>query len=375
MPDPDATSPSWKEPALIFSAMLLSIGVLSALSTAVPLLGDWLLLIAALIFIGLPYAYLTRRGEDLFRFGIDLQDIPLRHIGLGLLTTLIIFPLFAVGFHLWQTQIAEREAHLHLDNLRHWSDDLDAPRVVDEHTPGLQIRAHNQHLYLHWVPPNSAASTQLETDFDRPWRWQTSHSVEAESISDTSWMLTLPDDQAAHASLPLSHDVDASAGLPRTLSITLRGDAQHIPVYVGQTLYEPGSDATFQWARDHWWLLLWGLTHLLLVALPEEYFYRGYLQTRLGDLLHPSNGHTDIPPTFLGFTYANWATSACFAVGHVLIPVGGFFFDPTRAAVFFPSLIFGRLKYRTQSIIAPTVFHAGANMMILVLAPHYLASG
>ncbi len=379
MSAPDDNPPSWKEPASLFAIMLLGLAGLTAAASVVPVLNDWLLLLAALVFIGLPYVWLTRRGEDLNRFGIDLQSIPLRHIGLGLLATILIFPIFAVGFHTWETEIEDKQAHFHSDHLRQWSTDLDAPRIVDASTPGLQIRAHNQHLYLHWVPPSSVESTTLKSTLDRPWRWTTTQSLSTTALDAntddglaSSWSLNLSSSRSGHASLALPLDVDPALSAPQTLSLDLSSLDASTPIFIGGTAVEPEEDSLLQWKRDHWWLLLWGLTHLLLIALPEEYFYRGYLQTRLGDLFHGPNSDLESPPTLLGFSYANWATSACFALGHFLIPIGGSF-NPGRLAVFFPSLIFGRLKRHTGSIIAPTVFHAGANMMILVLSPHYFS--
>ena len=87
------------------------------------------------------------------------------------------------------------------------------------------------------------------------------------------------------------------------------------------------------------------LGQLLLVALPEEAFYRGYLQTRLDDAL----GKKMIPAVLV--------TSIIFALGHyVTIPA------PTRLAVFFPSLAFGFLRARTRGIGAPLAFHAFCNI-------------
>lgn len=100
---------------------------------------------------------------------------------------------------------------------------------------------------------------------------------------------------------------------------------------------------------------------LLLVALPEEAFYRGYLQTRLDEgfsararILGASVG-----PGLL-------VSSAIFAVGHVVtIPV------PARLAVFFPSLVFGYLRARTGGIGASIGFHASCNIFSELLGRAY----
>jgi membrane protease YdiL (CAAX protease family) len=91
---------------------------------------------------------------------------------------------------------------------------------------------------------------------------------------------------------------------------------------------------------------------LLIVALPEEAFYRGYLQTRLDDAWPPSRRWFGAPvgPAIL-------CTSAVFALGHVAT-----IHDPGRLAVFFPSLAFGWLRARTGGVGAPLAFHALCNL-------------
>lgn len=100
---------------------------------------------------------------------------------------------------------------------------------------------------------------------------------------------------------------------------------------------------------------------LLVVALPEEAFFRGFLQTELERILPRS-------PRFLGVD-AWWSiilTSAVFSLGHfVTLPY------PARLAVFFPSLLFGFLRKRTGGIGASCLFHASCNLLSSTLAHGY----
>ncbi len=91
---------------------------------------------------------------------------------------------------------------------------------------------------------------------------------------------------------------------------------------------------------------------LVIIALPEEAFYRGYLQSRLDEampwrirLLGASVG-----PALL-------VTSLIFALGHFAT-----IREPARLAVFFPSLAFGWLRARTGGIGAGVAFHASCNV-------------
>lgn len=97
---------------------------------------------------------------------------------------------------------------------------------------------------------------------------------------------------------------------------------------------------------------------LLGIALPEEAFFRGYLQTALDDAWPPRwrllGAH--VGPSLL-------VTSAIFAVGHLLTEP-----HPSRLAVFFPSLLFGWMRARTGGIGSSMIFHACCNLFVIVLA-------
>lgn len=91
---------------------------------------------------------------------------------------------------------------------------------------------------------------------------------------------------------------------------------------------------------------------LVIIALPEEAFYRGYLQSRLDEAL-PWKARilgADIGPALL-------VTSLVFALGHFAT-----IREPARLAVFFPSLVFGWLRARTGGIGAGVAFHASCNI-------------
>jgi hypothetical protein len=103
------------------------------------------------------------------------------------------------------------------------------------------------------------------------------------------------------------------------------------------------------------------LGQLFVIALPEEAFYRGYLQTRLDEVWAPRW-------RLLGASLGpGWlVTAAIFAVGHVAtVPV------PTRLAVFFPALLFGWLRARTGGIGASLTFHMLCNVYSQTLGRGY----
>jgi membrane protease YdiL (CAAX protease family) len=104
-----------------------------------------------------------------------------------------------------------------------------------------------------------------------------------------------------------------------------------------------------------------GTGQLLVIALPEEMFYRGYLQPRLERVLPP---RFNVLGARVGLAVV--ITSAIFAVGHLATAL-----HPSRLAVFFPSLLFGWLAKRSGGVGAAVVFHAACNLFASYLARSY----
>ena len=112
--------------------------------------------------------------------------------------------------------------------------------------------------------------------------------------------------------------------------------------------------ARLRMAPDFW---EGALAQVLVVALPEEYFFRGYLQTRL-ESVWPSRRRllgARVGPALL-------VASVLFALGHLLVDFNGL-----RLAVFFPALVFGWMRQYSGSILAPVLFHASSNLVSEVL--------
>jgi membrane protease YdiL (CAAX protease family) len=119
------------------------------------------------------------------------------------------------------------------------------------------------------------------------------------------------------------------------------------------------------WARGHLHAppdaALLALSQLVVVAIPEELFFRGYLMERLERVWPPTRR--------IAGAEVGWAlivSSGLFALGHVaVIP------NPQRLAVFFPALLFGWMRARTGSIAAGAVYHALCNILADVLHTSY----
>jgi membrane protease YdiL (CAAX protease family) len=100
---------------------------------------------------------------------------------------------------------------------------------------------------------------------------------------------------------------------------------------------------------------------VVIIALPEEAFYRGYLQSRLDDVWPPRFKIAGAPlgPGIL-------VASVIFALGHLAT-----IHAPARLAVFFPALLFGWLRARTGGVGAPIVYHALCNVFSEALGRGY----
>jgi membrane protease YdiL (CAAX protease family) len=100
----------------------------------------------------------------------------------------------------------------------------------------------------------------------------------------------------------------------------------------------------------------WVLDQVFVVALPEEFFYRGFLQGRLREAW--PRGRIVLGAR-LGPAF--WVTALLFALGHLAI------FQVWRLAVFFPALLFGWMRERSGSVVGAALLHASSNLLVQVL--------
>ena len=99
------------------------------------------------------------------------------------------------------------------------------------------------------------------------------------------------------------------------------------------------------------------LVQMIVVALPEELFFRGFL-LHLLELRFPPKRRI----LGGGVGLALVLSAAAFALIH--LPKDG---DPRALATFFPALLFGWMRSATGSILASTVTHGASNILIRLL--------
>jgi uncharacterized protein len=102
---------------------------------------------------------------------------------------------------------------------------------------------------------------------------------------------------------------------------------------------------------------------LVVVALPEELFFRGFLLALLERRFPPRRRILGG-----GVGLALVVSAAAFALIH--LPKDG---DPRALATFFPGLVFGWMRSATGSVLAGTLTHAGSNILVRLLDLSLLA--
>ena len=220
-----------------------AVAALAALGRAVPFVDRNLGALVAVVFLYLPVFFAWRRGEDLVAYGFRAAPIG-RGLALGAGASLVLFPLFAVGFVLFYDVVCGPGEWAWLGQL--------AP-------PGMCVR------------------------------WQ-------------GW-----------------------SGL-------------HAPAL--------GLD-----------FLELAFVQVVVIALPEELFFRGFVHEMLERAFPPRRRLLGG-----GLGWALVLSSALFAVSHLAAG-----FDPRRLSVFFPGLVFGWMRSATGSVLAGTIAHAASNLLIRVL--------
>jgi hypothetical protein len=101
------------------------------------------------------------------------------------------------------------------------------------------------------------------------------------------------------------------------------------------------------------------LFELARAGLPEEIFFRGFVQPRLAAL---PGGRRGLRVLFVPLTRASVLAAALFAATHIAFEAQLFTVAAAaRLLTFFPGLLFGALREETGDVVAPALFHALCN--------------
>ena len=325
-------------------SVFLTAGIV-ALGGVVGWIGENALGLVALVFLYLPIEVLRRRRKDAIDYGLTLKGAP-KHIAVGLLIALLTFVPFLVGFHIWEVVAFAHEPEVSASNYLAWPERLRQEPVSPD--SGFFFWRRQRSLIAEWHGAGDW-NLQVTSDADLYYRSGVRPTVVPDEGGLASWQIQTGGGD---------HQVVFWARDGNSLTIHVTRDDQ-VPSIVAPGAEIDGGSVTIE--RSWTWIPLALLVQLLLIALPEEFFYRGYLQGRLNEVftrkyrLGPF--HTSAPIII---------TSLMFALGHFFIG-----FDPRRLSVFLPSLAFGWLRDRTGGIGASIVYHAACNLMVELVVVHY----
>lgn len=362
----------WRELITLYLIMTLGTFLLDQLANMWGVFSSASVLLVALGFIFLPTEWLLRRGESPLSFGIggradleplhneDLLKRSWRSSRQALKISLIVFPLFIIGTHLWRTY-SGHEAHVERRAFTRWDEAVRGINTQRLKSGEVSISARADHITLKWRLKAGEREIKSKVELERG----------ALVLVAKTRGVRLKKESAASPIWLISGD--------RSGSITIKTIAERLSVesFVDDQLlasaryrlgeYNEGIDEASKLIieRDYSWLWSIFLMQLFLVGLPEEIFYRGYLQTRLDSLVGQDQ-------RVFGVHY-NWKSSilcsALFAIAHlVTIP------HPSRLAVFFPSLLFGWMRRAYHDTLSPAIFHALCNVLSQLLWGVYALS-
>lgn len=349
-----------REVAGIWLASLALSGLCGLVALWVPFVAENLLAFVAGTFLYLPAWMLWRRGRDLTTYGLRLSPV-LAGLLLFVATTAIVMPPFAAGYHYWQRLLFDRGPDLDHDHWVRFSRDLDDRPDLPATGETLHLWIEGQRLMALWSGDGTVDVT-VEVTAREPTR------VPIQALSgfrqDTDGVLrgaTLAGARVDEGSIRWARTGPGGVGMSLRGIDRFRLATDATDVRLGRfaiAAEEPVDQERSAW----WWLWMLG-AQLILVAVPEEWFYRGYVQQRLDEAF---GTRWKILGVELGWGWL--LASVLFALGHLVLDA-----RPERLAVFFPSLLFGYMKARTGSIAAPALFHALSNVWIQSLAYVYVA--
>ncbi len=107
----------------------------------------------------------------------------------------------------------------------------------------------------------------------------------------------------------------------------------------------------------------WLFYQFMYVAVAEEVFFRGYVQSNILKLTNPGKNSQCRLWKWLSIVLS----AACFAVAHIIVQG-----NIILVLTFLPGLVLGWLFIRTRSLLAPILFHGLANTCYCLMAASFM---
>jgi membrane protease YdiL (CAAX protease family) len=346
------------EAGRLWFASVVICGLLGVVALFVPFISDNLLALVAAVFLYLPAWQLWKNQSELADYGLQFRPAA-RGMLLFVLVTVIVMPPFMLGHHYYQSLFFDRAPTVARDRLVRFSQDLDDRPDLPLRGQALHVWQESNRMMILWT---GGGPISITLKVDVPHKIDPIRELRGfRQTTDRLLRDGLGGARVSHkGELSWSRGTTGGIGfsLHKVRAFTLESDAPRIKVgRYGISKSSPLEDKRGQW----WWLYMF-VGQLILVAVPEEWFYRGYLQQRFDDALGTK---WRLWGAELGWGWI--VSSGLFALGHLVLDP-----RPERLAVFFPSLLFGWMKARTGSVLAASLFHALSNVAIQTLNYLYL---
>jgi len=260
-----------------------------------------------------------------------------------LVVILLVFPVYALLYHGWLRLWDWKPTGLPSFFLADFDEDL---RGRPKDLTGLALWIEGQRVF---IVNHSDRASQVELDgcSGKAYLVKMTENGELKALrvieSDATISISLPTQQGISCDLSGSHYF---------LACTTASEHGFL---VGGSSRARGQKVAGE--RSLRWMLNFLIVQVFGVAFPEEFFFRGYVQTRLKPLFRK---RWQLFKTDIGYEVV--IASILFALVHL---TGGF--SLARLAVFFPGLLFGFLRESTHGILAPTIVHAMSNCVLRLL--------
>lgn len=379
----------WIEVSTLYLVMTVGTAALGWAGGVLPWLSGLSGALVALGFIMLPTEVITRRGEKLVHFGIggradlakraedgsDPETIGqrvYRSLRQALWISALVLIPYGIGTHIWRT-FQGQTAHVEARSFQRWPEELRGLSTEPLRGGQISLSASSDRMRVRWrlvggereitiklilegKDLSSAPSERVSTIISR------SPGVQAHfsRLHEEGETLSIRGKRQGYVTLQTPAQVVSASAI---VDHKLRGASYWVGGEYNSSLegflrQDKDQSPQIQGERSYQWLWFVFILQLFVVALPEEIFYRGYIQTRLDGLIGRDQ-------RVFGVSY-NWASallcSTLFAIAHfVTIP------HPARLAVFFPSLLFGWMRRAYHDTLSPAIFHAICNVFAQLL--------
>ena len=360
-PSPPDSRPQRGEALRALAIVFALTGALALIQLALPWTASGMQLGLAIVLLQAPTWVMRSTPADEARLGMTLG--PWRPgLALGVGTMAIVFPLFVLGFHVVHTELLDRRADWSLQHLVRWDESLELAPPTPCGRAGGTAAAWLQGHDLWLVAP---AQAELSATLVTPPPVPEARAIRCLPGRGPVVGARLTPGPGGAFSLARGEGLWVRLGERTAFELRLSERGAPLPaerLRLGASAAEADDDGGFEASRSAWWLLTYILVHLGLVALPEEWFFRGYLQPRL-------DARFGTPRRLWG-AQVGWGfvlAALAFALLHpILIP------GAHRLLVFFPALLFGWLRARSGNVGAAVLVHAGSNVLLAIVSRMYL---